>query len=122
MQVGLWAGAAYSVVCERDEALAYPLLCVDIADRDVQCDEDHETQEDGPLDDEALLSRTVSSRWFPKDGPLRRNGRVATYSRVPVWYYTAVLNDEAVWRSRGFAAIFRCGRGLPLYEIGVHLG
>lgn len=61
--VGMGVGATYSVVCERHEALAYPLLCVDVADCDVQCDEEHETQEDGPLDDEALLSQTVNSSW-----------------------------------------------------------
>lgn len=54
------AGAAYPVVCEWLEALAYPLLRVDVADCDVQCDQDHETQEDGPLDNEALLRWTVS--------------------------------------------------------------
>lgn len=66
LEVGTWVGAAYPVVCQRHEALAYPLLRVDVADGYVKRDEDHETQEDGPLDDEALLSgglARVFSRW-----------------------------------------------------------
>lgn len=112
------AGAAYPVVCEWLEALAYPLLCVDVADCDVQGDQDHETQEDGPLDDQALLWWTVS---FSVLDPQCATGKVLAYSCVPVWDYTAVLDDEAVWSSRRLATIFRRGRRLPLCKIGVHL-
>lgn len=110
--------AAYPVVCERHEALAYPLLCVDVADCDVQCDQDHETQEDGPFYDEALLLWTVSFSVLVLQGGV---GGGFAYSCVPVWNYTAVLDDEAIWRSRRLASIFRRWRRLPLYKIGVHL-
>lgn len=111
-------GPTYSVVCEGLKALAYPLLGVDVADCDVQCDEEHEAQEDGPLDDEALLSWTVSFSALVFQGAM---GWGLSYSCVPVWYYATVLDDEAVWRSRRLASIFRRWRRLPLYKIGVHL-
>lgn len=76
-----WVSGAYSVVCERHEALAYPPLRVDVADCDVQGDEEHETQEDRPLDDEALLSQTISSS-CSLSGTRCEGG---AYSCVPVW-------------------------------------
>lgn len=39
------------MITQRDETLPHPALCVCVADDQVEGDDEHQPEEDGPLDD-----------------------------------------------------------------------